>query len=230
MTQRPRDGVFDVGIARTIAAQLRRPRGWLGRLTGLYMTRNNARVNAWTVSLLAVSPEDHVLEVGFGSGAAIGQVAQRLSGGKVCGIDYSETMVRLALKRNAAAVREGRVEIHHGDISALPYEDDSFDKAYAIHSIYFWPDPLAALGEMRRVLKPGGLAAISILSRDDMLKMGPRLPDFILYSGKELVDLFEHAGFIDVRLEEYPDKPGLCVIGLNEPGTSNRFTVRENER
>lgn len=204
-----------MGIARAIAAQLRRPSGWLGRLTGLYMSRNNARVNGWTVSLLDFHPEDHLLEVGFGSGAAIGQVAQLLSGGKVCGIDYSEAMLRQALRRNTVAVRDGRVELRHGDVSELPYENEAFDKAYAIHSIYFWPDPLAALREMRRVLKPGGLAAISILSRDDMLKMGSRLPGFSLYSGKELVDILERAGFIDVRLEEYPDKPGLCVIGAD---------------
>lgn len=218
-----------MGIARTIATQLKRPSGWLGRLVGFYMTRNNARVNGWTVSLLKVRSEDHLLEVGFGSGAAIEQVAQRLSGGRACGIDYSETMLRQALKRNAIAVREGRVELRRGDISALPYENEAFDKAYSIHSIYFWPDPLVALREMRRVLKPGGLAAISILSRDDMLKMGSRLPDFSLYSGKELVDLLERAGFTDVRLEEYTDKPGLCVIGVNKPDTRNGFATRENE-
>lgn len=181
----PREVVFDLGIVRTIAAQLRRSCGWLGRLAGVYMARNNARVNDWTVALLEIHSEDCVLEIGFGGGTAIEQVARRLSAGKVCGIDYSETMARQALKRNAAAVREGRAEIRHGDISVLPYEDGAFDKSYAIHSIYFWPDPAAALAEMRRVLKPGGLAAISILSRDDMLRMGPRLPGFSLYSGNE---------------------------------------------
>lgn len=111
-------------------------------------------------------------------------------------------------------LKSAKQALRRGDVSALPYDDESFDKVYSIHSIYFWPGPVDCLGEVRRVHKPGGLAAIAILSREQMLKMKPQLSGFSLYSGEELVEMMEQAGFINVRLEEATNKPGLCVIGV----------------
>jgi ubiquinone/menaquinone biosynthesis C-methylase UbiE len=47
-------------------------------------------------------------------------------------------------------------------VESPPYPDDSFDCAFAIHCIYFWPEPVACLREMRRVLRPDGVVAITI--------------------------------------------------------------------
>ena len=58
-------------IGRLFAGQLRRPQGLLGRFIGGKMARQNKESNDWTVSLLNIQPNDHVLEVGFGPGLAI---------------------------------------------------------------------------------------------------------------------------------------------------------------
>jgi SAM-dependent methyltransferase len=60
-------------------------------------------------------------------------------------------MLRQAQALSARAIREGRVELRPGDTArALPYEDASSDKLYAVQVLYFLPDPLPILREVRR--------------------------------------------------------------------------------
>jgi SAM-dependent methyltransferase len=65
---------------------------------------SNRNRNQWAVALLEVQPQDHILEIGFGPGLAIRELARRATDGFVLGIDYSAVMVRQAAARNRAAV------------------------------------------------------------------------------------------------------------------------------
>jgi SAM-dependent methyltransferase len=200
-----------------IWGQFRKPSGLFGRIIGNRMARGNEYDASWTVSLLNIQPQDRILEIGFGPGVSTQFASEKATKGFVAGIDHSETMVQAARRRNAAAIRAGRIELKQGDVAALPYPDESFDKAFAIHSIYFWPRPAEALKELRRVLKPGGLLAITILPKDkwgDRQRGAPGL--WTLYFGADLARLLSDTGLRDVRVEvcPEPDKfPGECVLG-----------------
>src|SRR6476620_5681689 len=63
-------------------------------------------------------------------------------------------MLQMARRRNASRGADGLVDLTKADVQSLPYPDDSFDRAFAIHCIYFWRDPAACLREVRRVLRP----------------------------------------------------------------------------
>jgi hypothetical protein len=80
-------------------------------------------------------------------------VIQRLSKlvavGHVAGIDQSLEMVEQARVRNATPIQSGRVDLRHGSVESLPFDDDSFDKVLAINAMQVWPDPVAGLQEMR---------------------------------------------------------------------------------
>src|SRR2546428_12402568 len=65
-------------------------------------------------------------------------------------------MVEQARARNVKALESGRVDLRHGSVVSLPFEDRIFDKALAINSLQVWPDAVAGLREMRRVTKRGG--------------------------------------------------------------------------
>jgi ubiquinone/menaquinone biosynthesis C-methylase UbiE len=142
------------------------PRGWLGRLAGASMTRNSGD-DAWTVELLDAQPTDRVLEVGFGPGVGIELLSHRARQGHVAGIDPSHEMVHAATRRNRAAVQAGRVELRQGIVDSLPYADASFDKACALHSLYFWPSLEHGLEELHRVLAPAGRLALAVRMRND---------------------------------------------------------------
>jgi ubiquinone/menaquinone biosynthesis C-methylase UbiE len=204
-------------LGRFFAGKFRKPTGVLGRIAGNMMAKGNETEARWTVDLLDIQPKDHVLEVGFGPGVSIGFAAQKAASGLVAGIDYSEAMVQVAAKRNAEAVKAGRVQLRHGEVSALPYPDGAFDKAYAIHCIYFWAKPLVGLQELRRVLKPGGRLAVTIMPKHKWPADRMPRPDlFSLYDGDDVAGFLREAGFRDVRVENCPDPdkfPGVSVLG-----------------
>jgi ubiquinone/menaquinone biosynthesis C-methylase UbiE len=125
-------------------------------MIGRLMQRETAAVNEAAVELLELRPTDHVLEVGFGHGATIARVAAAVSGGFVAGVDPSEDMRRMAARLNRRAIEAGRVELRRGTVEALPYPNAAFEKALAVHTVYFWPNLGPPLQEIARVLKEGG--------------------------------------------------------------------------
>ena len=94
----------------------------MGRIAGEVMVRQHRPETAWTLHLLDIQPTDTVLEVGFGAGQGIKLAAERVTSGRIRGIDLSEEMVRVATKRNASAIKAGRVALSQGSITALPFE------------------------------------------------------------------------------------------------------------
>ena len=199
-----------------VTRQFGSPSGWFGRLIGNRMAKGNLYVAQWTISLLDIQPGHRILEIGFGPGVSTQLASARASQGFVSGIDHSQTMVQAASQRNADAIRSGRMELRHGEVSALPYPADSFDVAFSLHSIYFWRNPVNCLREIRRVLKPGGSLAITIQPRD---KWTPKVDPGImtLYFGADLVSMFSEAGYRNVRVKVPPHEDGVsleCVLGV----------------
>lgn len=199
---------------RAVVGQFHEPRGLGGRAAGWVMANrgSNRKRNVWAVGLLDVQPTDRVLEIGFGPGVAIQELARRATSGLVVGVDHSELMVRQARKRNAAAVRADRVDLRLGSAEDLPVFDERFDKVLAVNSLMFWDDPRARLEELRALLRPGGRIAIAYQPR------GPGATDeTAAHAGHELAEQFGAAGFTDVRVEMLDLKPTavVCVLGVS---------------
>ena len=120
-------------------------------------TYSRERVARTALELLALRPEDVVLELGCGSGRLVAQVAARVRRGAAVGIDPSPLMVRHARFRNRRFVERGVLDLRRGasdDLSMWPAAH--FDKVYGLHVVYFWRTPERDLAEIRRVLRPGG--------------------------------------------------------------------------
>ena len=117
-----------MGLWHRLAQQFRQPTGFLGRLAGFFFRINLEGID-WTISLLEIQPTDHVPEIGFGPGHGIQQVVRLATQGRVAGVDFSESMLRQASRRNAAAITAGRVELCLGDASALLYPENKIGRA-----------------------------------------------------------------------------------------------------
>ena len=176
-------------------------------------------MSRWTIELLGIRPHDSVLDIGCGGGMTIREMAGIATGGFVAGVDYSAVMVRQALRHNAAAVSAGRVAIKKGDIASLPFEDASFDRACAIESFNYWPEPVAGLKEVRRVLKDRGLVAITTAWSKEMdnhtkyAVMAQKMR-FPLYAGSEMVAMLAAAGFSQVQFQLKNGRGWLCATGV----------------
>jgi ubiquinone/menaquinone biosynthesis C-methylase UbiE len=186
------------------------PRGPLGRVGGVITARSTGKRNEWTLSLLDMEPDDRILEVGCGPGALIQALAAKATAGFVVGIDLSPTVLQQASKRNAQAIREGRVRLEGGSATALPFEEASFDKVLSANSLPFWPDQEAGVREMRRVLRPGGVIAIILQPR------WARTESEVKQIGMGLLALLSQVGFQEARLEFKPMKPiaSVCALGI----------------
>ncbi|MEO8287750.1 MAG: methyltransferase domain-containing protein [Chloroflexota bacterium] len=188
-------------------SQYRRPFGEVGRKVGEAMARDHLPENLWTIGQIDAQPGDHILEVGFGPGVAIEELLKHVTTGLVAGIDFSQTMVDAATRRNIQAIRAGRADLRYGDAIELPFADATFHKAFSIHSIYFWSEPMSALRELHRVLKPGGLLVLTVLPKEKWPPNPPGSPlDFgtpecTPYLGRELKQMLLDAGFSSTRIE-----------------------------
>lgn len=95
------------------------------------------------------------LDVGCGNGAFTELLIERCAPSEVRAIDPSEGQLAYARRRAGAGV----VEYRRGEAQALPFADGAFDAATMALVINFVPDPAAAVAEMARVVRPGGLVA-----------------------------------------------------------------------
>lgn len=126
------------------------------------------------LELIDLGPSDHLLDIAAGAGDSA-LLAARERGTRVTGLDYSVTAVDGAI---AAAAEQGladRVDFIHGDAESLPFPDASFDALLCECSLCTFPDKATAVTEMRRVLRPGGRAAIA-----DVVVDRGRLPSELL--------------------------------------------------
>jgi len=150
-----------MSFTRSLAMRMfGRPQGVLGRLGGHLMARMNADFGEWVAGLLEIGARERVLEVGFGSGVIIEKLAGLVPDGHVAGVDASAEMVAQGRARNTEAERNGLVELRCSSAESLSFADGSFDKALAINSMQVWPDAVAGLREISRVMKPGGRIAL----------------------------------------------------------------------
>ena len=105
-----------------------------------------------------LKPGLRVLDFGCGPGTISVGLARAVDPGEVHGIDMEESQIELA-RAAAEAGGHSNAKFHVGDITALPFEDNSFDVAHCHAVLMHVPDTSAALAEVKRVLKPGGVIA-----------------------------------------------------------------------
>jgi SAM-dependent methyltransferase len=154
---------------------------------------------------LRLTPADRLLEVACGGGAFLSKALA--SGCTAVGLDHSPEMLRTARELNAEAIRAGRLTVVEGDAARLPVPSDAFTVCVCTGAFFFFADPAAALGEMRRALCPGGRLAVfteTPEARGTIAAPEPFASRARLHTPGELRTLAEGAGFVEIRVEE-PD-------------------------
>lgn len=185
-------------------SQNSKPTGFLGKLHARGMAWGHRHFYSNTARVLALEIHDKYLEIGFGSGMFIKKYAWHAS--KITGLDISEDMVQLASGVNRDLVNSGKAEFRHGDVSSLPWPDNSFSAVAGIETFFFWPEPDKALREIHRVLEPGGRLVLEMaFNKEDGLDHSGTAQKMNLkqYSAEEMKILLASAGFTHIIFDYY---------------------------
>jgi SAM-dependent methyltransferase len=147
-----------------------------------------------------------VLDVGCGEG----ELARHLPEGGWLGLDSSAEMLARAPQPTV-----------RGDACALPFQDESFGSVALLYVLYHLPEPVRALAEARRVLRPGGLVVVAAPSRHDSLELARVLPEGALTFDAELAPGMLEGLFAEVEVERW-DAP---LLELPDRGAVRDYLV-----
>ena len=164
------------------------------------MARETAKVNRMALEHLEVEDGDAVLEVGFGHGQTVRELARRVPSATIAGVDPSDVMVRVARRKCRAYA--SRLDLRSGLAEFLPFDDGVFDRALSVHTTYFWPQLEPGLREIRRVLRDRCRFVLGFRPADDELAAAS-LPTsvYTLHSIEEMKSTLLRAGFGNVTVE-----------------------------
>ena len=158
-----------------------------------------------TLRRLEFEPGESLLDVGCGTGALLEALSTSVPNAKLSGVDPSPEMLEMARRRLGEAVL---LEQSHAE--SLPFSDASFDVVVSTNAFHYFRNPLGALEEMARVLRPNGRLVLTD-SCDDYVAC--RICDlwlrlfnrahFRTYGERQCRHLLEQAGFTAVRIDRY---------------------------
>jgi ubiquinone/menaquinone biosynthesis C-methylase UbiE len=184
----------------------------------------------WASILLgrtALQPGERVLDIACGTGIVARQAAPQVGAqGQVAAIDMNPAM--LAVARALQAPSGAMINWQEGNAMTLPFPDGTFDVTLCQHGLQFFPDPVGAVREMRRVLAPGGRALVIVLqalaqhpvfealmgsvARNLALPISAVMTPFALHDADELKAMFTAAEFTKVDII-----PESTVVRCPEP-------------
>lgn len=181
-----------------VLKQLGRPQGLLGRLILNRLNAVNVGMNDITLKSAKFDKDDCVLEIGFGGGALLQQILQQSQCRNICAIDLSALAVTRAVRIFRSEIDSEIIKIKNCADHALPYDEGMFTKVVCVNVIYFWPDVMAAIGEVYRTTKNDGVFVITY-SEDS--------PDRVSkYPSESVESVLLQAGFSSVSTTTDEDK------------------------
>ena len=210
--------VVAIVLVAWVSRQVRKPSGWLGRRTVRAMNLGHSTMTDWGLQQVSVAKNAAILDVGCGGGRTVRKLVALAPEGKVVGLDYSAASVAVSRETNADDIASGRVQVEQGSVAALPFPDCTFDVVTAVETHYYWPDLAANVGEVLRILKPGGtFALIAETYRGGPFRFvyGMVMPVLraAFLSDQEHRDLLTKAGFAEVATRHVPGKNWICATG-----------------
>jgi ubiquinone/menaquinone biosynthesis C-methylase UbiE len=155
---------------------------------------------------MPIEEGDTVLDLGCGSGYAARALREAKDAGRAYGLDGAPEMVRNA----RAYTDDPRVSYVGGDFQSLPFDDDSIDHAFSMEAFYYASDPVGALEELRRVIRPGGTFYCAVNYFEESVHTHEWQEsisiDMTLWSYEQYREAFREAGFHVAEQDTIPDR------------------------
>lgn len=194
-----------MGIDEKMQKQGGCPTGSVGRFFGFLMNNIHKGVYRFGLEYADMRKDDSLLDIGCGGGQLLKEISKTVTHGKLYGVDHSEEMVRMALKKNR---RNDKVAIKRASVSKLPFKDDEFNVVTAFETIQFWPDFKVDLKEVLRMLKPKGTFLIANRYPEE----NSNWSDMLTFKNKqEYIEALEKAGFVNITADTETKKGWIRI-------------------
>lgn len=187
-------------IVKSYIANMKNPENTRrGRWQLRAMNNRYSMLGVWGLSHVNFARKRLVLDVGCGGGKNLERILKQSKQINAVGVDISPASVQVTKKKNSRAVKDGRLQVVHGQAESLPFASNLFDLVTAFETVYFW-DVEKGLAEVYRTLKKGG--QLLIVNESQSSKGIEEYEDevgFTVYTKDELCKIVKKAGFKNIR-------------------------------
>ncbi|WP_165209557.1 class I SAM-dependent methyltransferase [Streptococcus tangpeifui] len=190
-------------IINYLIAQSKSPSGLGGRILTKIWSTYFQKLSLWTLNLTTIPQSARILDIGFGGGINIQNLASMTEKSTIHGIDISREAYKQASKVNRQLIQKGQVHLSLADVTRLPFPDQCFDLIVATQTHIYWDELAKGLAECARVLRKEGKLLIS--SEKD--KINYHLPAYS--DPNDFVALLNQQGFTKITIKDTPSYIGF---------------------
>ncbi|MBC2140352.1 class I SAM-dependent methyltransferase [Listeria innocua] len=144
-----------------LSEQAANPRGIIGEITTKIWSSYFEDLSKWTISNTELSNVTHVLDIGYGGGSNVKNLAELNKNWTIYGVDISEESYKTATNLNKKAINNGKVKLSIQDVALMNYQADFFDLVYAIQTHMYWDNLQKGFEEIYRVMSQDGVLILS---------------------------------------------------------------------
>jgi cyclopropane fatty-acyl-phospholipid synthase-like methyltransferase len=166
----------------------------------------------WAIEQLQVEPFQHILEIGYGNGDSLHEIAKKTSAGFIAGTEASIKGYHSAHKKNKQFIENERMQLHIGGIGSLPYTHHYFHSIYSINRYQNFKDPAMLFMQLNALLKNGGrlitlFQPALILSESELWN-----------EAEKIQSEYKEAGFVGTRIsfKEMNSSTAIAAVGFKE--------------
>ena len=148
-------------LTEFLIKQSQKPSGLIGRVITKIWSFYFKKLSLWAIKQTTISDNYRILEVGYGGGSTIKNLLALNKNLEIHGIDISKESYRTAQRVHSDSIRKGSVQLKIGNVENMPYQNNYFDRVFAIQTHIFWKDIKKSFQEVYRVMSSNSTLIIA---------------------------------------------------------------------
>ena len=148
-------------LTEFLIKQSQKPSGLIGRVITKIWSFYFKKLSLWAIKQTTISDNYRILEIGYGGGSTIKNILALNKNLEIHGIDISKESYRTAQRVHSDSIRKGSVQLKIGNVENIPYQNNYFDRVFAIQTHIFWKDIKKSFQEVYRVMSSNSTLIIA---------------------------------------------------------------------
>ena len=180
-------------LTRFLIKQSQKPSGLVGRVITKIWSFYFKKLSLWAIKQTTISGNYRILEIGYGGGSTIKNLLALNKHLEVHVIDISKESYRTAQRVHSDSIRKGSVQLKIGNVENIPYQNNYFDRVFAIQTHIFWKDIKKSFQEVYRVMSSNSTLIIA----SEKEKINYHMTDY--RTSHEFIQLLTSIGFSKIE-------------------------------